>query len=101
MPQTISPNHFLSSLSAQDRDSLQPHLKQLQLPQGTALYRADDIIPRVYFPYTGIISMIVGVSSGQYVEAGMLGRNGVIGAGAALDGPEALNGAIAQAESAG
>src|SRR3954464_663767 len=101
MPLTNSPNHFLTSLSAEDRNLLQPHLKPLQLPQGATLYRADDIIPHVYFPYTGIISMIVGVSSGQYVEAGMLGRNSVIGAGAALDGPEALNGAIAQAESAG
>jgi hypothetical protein len=35
MPLTNSPNHFLSSLSAQDRDLLQPHLKQLQLPQGS------------------------------------------------------------------
>ena len=75
---------FCPSLSAQDRDLLQPHLKQLQLPQGTALYRADDIISNVYFPHSGIMSMIVGVSSGQYVEAGMLGRNGVIGTGAAL-----------------
>ena len=55
----------------------------------------------MYFPQTGIISMIVGISSGQFVEAGMLGRNGVIGSDAALDGPDALNGAIAQAESAG
>ena len=101
MPLTNSPNHFLSSLSAQDRDLLQPHLKQLQLPQGTALYRADDIISNVYFPHSGIMSMIVGVSSGQYVEAGMLGRNGVIGTGAALDGPDALNSAIAQVESSG
>ena len=31
----------------------------------------------------------------------MLGWNGVVGTGAALDGPEALNGAIAQGESAG
>jgi CRP-like cAMP-binding protein len=31
----------------------------------------------------------------------MLGRNGVIGAGAALDGPTALNTAIIQADSAG
>ena len=51
MPLTNSPNHFLSSLSAQDRDLLQPHLKQLQLPQGTALYRADDTISNVYFPH--------------------------------------------------
>jgi CRP-like cAMP-binding protein len=95
------PNHFLASLSAHDRNLLQPHLKPLQVPRGSAIYRADDIIPYVYFPHTGIMSIIVGVSSGQYVEAGMVGRNGVIGAGAALDGLEALNGAIAQVESTG
>jgi CRP-like cAMP-binding protein len=86
---------------AQDRDLLQPHLKPRHLAQGNAIYRAGDTIPYVYFPYNGIVSIIVGVSSGQYVEAGMLGRNGVVGAGAALDGPDALNGAIAQAESSG
>src|ERR1700754_4296659 len=101
MPLTNSPNHFLTSLSAEDRNLLQPHLKPLQLPQGATLYRADDIIPNVYFPYTGVISMIVGVSSGQFVEAGMLGCNSVIGAGAALDGPDALNTAIAQVDSSG
>jgi hypothetical protein len=58
---TNSPNHFLSSLSAQDRDLLQPHLRPLQVPLGVALYSADDIIPHVYFPYTGIMSIIVGV----------------------------------------
>ena len=101
MPLTNSANHFLSSLSAQDRDLLEPHLKQLQLPQGAAFYRADDTIPNVYFPHSGIMSMIVGVSSGKYVEAGMLESNGVIGTGAALDGPEVLKAAIAQVESSG
>jgi hypothetical protein len=47
------------------------------------------------------MSIIVGVSSGQFVEAGMLGRNSVVGTGAALDGPSALNTAIAQVESTG
>ena len=101
MTLTNSPNHFLSSLSSHDRDLLQRHARPLKLAQGTALFRADDPIPSIYFPHSGVISMIVGVTSGQYVEAGMLGRNGVIGAGAALDGPEALNAAIAQVESAG
>jgi CRP-like cAMP-binding protein len=91
----------LSSLSAQDQDRLQPHLQHLHLPQGTALFRAEETIPYVYLPQTGIISMIVGISSGQFVEAGMLGRNGVIGPDAALDGPDALNTAIAQVESTG
>jgi CRP-like cAMP-binding protein len=51
---TNSPNHFLASLLAQDRDLLQPHLKPLHLSQGTAIYRADDTIPYVYFPHSGI-----------------------------------------------
>jgi hypothetical protein len=55
----------------------------------------------VYFPQTGVISLIVGLTSGQFVEAGMLGRNGVIGAGAPLDGAIAINSAIAQVESSG
>ena len=101
MPLTNSPNHFLASLSAQDRDLLLPHLRPLELPLGAALFRADDIISNVYFPYTGIMSMIVGVSGGQFVEAGMLGRNSVVGTGAALDGPDALITAVAQVESTG
>jgi CRP-like cAMP-binding protein len=55
----------------------------------------------VYFPQTGVISLIVGLTTGQFVEAGMLGRNSVIGAGAPLDGAIAINSAIAQVESSG
>src|SRR3954453_8705593 len=58
-------------------------------------------IERIYFPHAGIVSLIVGLSTGQFVEAGMLGRNGVVGAGAALAGPTALKTAIIQADSAG
>jgi CRP-like cAMP-binding protein len=101
MPQTNSPNHFIASLSQQDRELLEPHLKPLHLSRGKTIYRAEDIIPYVYFPHTGIVSFVVEVSSGQAVEAGMLGRNGVVGAGAALDGPDALITTIVQAESTG
>ena len=96
-----SPNHFLASLSADDRKLIAPHLKPLHLPHGAIFYKAEGTIERVYFPHAGIVSLIVGVSSGQFVEAGVLGRNGVIGAGAALDGQVAFNTAISQAEGAG
>jgi CRP-like cAMP-binding protein len=99
LPLTNSPNHFLLSLSPQDRDLIQPHLRPLHLSRAAPIYQVEDIIPYVYFPHTGIVSLIVGVSNGQFVEAGMLGRNGAIGAGAALDGPDALNTAIVQSDS--
>ena len=98
---TNSPNHFIASLSPQDRDLLEPLLKPLQLPRGAPIYRTDDIIPYVYFPHAGIVSFIVGVESGQYVEAGMLGRNGVVGAGALWTVSDALNTATIQGESTG
>jgi CRP-like cAMP-binding protein len=91
-----SPNHFLSSLSAQDSELLQPHLKPAELPSTTTLYKAEDTISRVYFPYTGAVSYVVGIPSGQFVEAGLVGRNSAIGASAVLGYPIALNQAIVQ-----
>ena len=101
MPLRNSPNHFLSSLSPFDSDLLRPHLHALQLRQGAVIYRAEETIEHVYFPQTGVVSLVVGLTSGQFVEAGMLGRNSAVGSAAPLDGVTALNQAIVQVESAG
>jgi|KBSSwiStaDraftv2_1062776.scaffolds.fasta_scaffold251468_2 CRP-like cAMP-binding protein len=101
MPFSDSPNHFLASLSARDSELVRPHLKARQLPQGEVIYSAEDTIEHVYFPDTGVVSLVVGLTSGQFVEAGMLGRNSVVGAAAPLDGSTALNRAIVQVKSAG
>ena len=91
-----SQNHFLRSLSPHDAQLLQPGLKLVELPSGTVLYEADDTIPQVYFPYAGIVSYIVGTTSGEIVEAGVIGRNSAVGAGAPLDGAIAINEAMVQ-----
>ena len=94
--QPISANHFLASLSAHDSELIKPHLHPLELPHEAILYKAEDTISHLYFPHSGVVSLIVGFANGQFVEAGMFGRNSVIGAGAALDGGVALNQAIGQ-----
>ena len=101
MTLTSSLNHFLCSLSPYDAALIEPHLRPVDLPRKTIFYNAEDIIERVYFPYSGIISIVVAMSGGNFVEAGMLGRNGIVGAGSALDGRWALNTAISQADSSG
>ncbi len=83
-------NHFLSQLSDQDRAVLQPHVKPVQLEHARVLHRAGDIIDRMYFPSDGVVSFVVGMSDGRFVEAGMFGRNSLVSAGAALDGQTAL-----------
>ena len=92
---------FGVSFGARQRTSLSSFEGSEQLPQGAVIYRAEETIEQVYFPHTGVVSLVVGLTSGQFVEAGMLGRNSVIGAAAPLDGAIALNRAIVQVESAG
>jgi hypothetical protein len=60
------------------------------------LFEAGDNIEATYFPTSAVISIVVTLSSGQVVEAAMVGRDGVVGASAALDGKMALSRAVIQ-----
>jgi len=96
MPKQLT-NHVLALLSAHDSDLLLPHLTPYELTFRTVLYQAEQTIDRVYFPSRGFISLVVGLADGFMVEAGMVGKNSVVGAGAALDGRVGINQAIVQA----
>jgi CRP-like cAMP-binding protein len=91
-----SPNRLLASLVPADIELLRPHLKPTELKNETVLYEAGDPIDRVYFPHSGIISLVVELSGGQGIEAAMIGRESMLGAAAALDGQVSLNKAIVQ-----
>jgi CRP-like cAMP-binding protein len=91
-----SPNGLLVSLVPADFELLRPHLKPTELKNETVLYEAGDPVDRVYFPHSGIISLVVELSGGQGIEAAMIGRDSMLGAAAALDGQVSLNKAIVQ-----
>ena len=89
-------NNLLSRLSADDFKLLEPHLNQVHFKQHTVLFQADEPIRHVYFPTGAVISLVVGLSTGEMVEAAMVGRDGVVGAAAALDGRLSLSRGIVQ-----
>jgi CRP-like cAMP-binding protein len=91
-----SSNHMLAALTATDRDALLPHLKVVELPQEMVLFDAGDPIKAVYFPHIGIVSLVVDLSSGDMIEAAMVGQDGVVGGSAALNGGLSLNKAVVQ-----
>src|SRR5260370_38019107 len=84
-------NLLLASLSPGDLAALQPHLELVNFDQEQVLFEAGDTIDATYFPTSAGISIVVTLSSGQVVEAAMGGRDGVVGASAALDGKMALS----------
>jgi CRP-like cAMP-binding protein len=95
-PLTPPPNNFLQSLSRGDFELLRPHLRDVKLVHSAVLFDAGGVIERVYFPHSGVISLVVVLSSGDMIEAGMIGREGVAGTPAALDGAVSLNRAVVQ-----
>ena len=89
-------NLLLASLSEGDSAFLTPHLKPAHLAQQKVLFESGDTIDHVYFPSGAIISLVVTLSTGEAIEAAMVGKDGVVGASAALDGKISLSRAIVQ-----
>ena len=91
-----NPNQLLASLSEADAAFLSRHLKPVHLEQQKVLFEAGDTVDHVYFPSGAIISLVVTLSTGEAIEAAMVGKDGVVGASAALDGKISLSRAIVQ-----
>jgi CRP-like cAMP-binding protein len=91
-----SSNLLLASLSASDAAALQPHLRSIYLEHEKILFEAGEEVAAIYFPTGAIISLVVGLSSGELIEAAMVGKDGVIGASAAIGGNIPSNRGIVQ-----
>lgn len=91
-----SPNRLLASLSADAFASIRPFLQSAPLKLGAVLADAGGAIQRVWFPHSGVISLVVELTEGEMIETAMVGRDGVLNASSALDGKVSLNKAIVQ-----
>jgi hypothetical protein len=89
-------NLLLASLSANDAAALQPHLKAVHLEHEKILFEAGEKVAAIYFPTGAVISLVVGLSSGEVIEAAMVGKDGVVGAAAAIAGNIPSNRGIVQ-----
>ena len=87
-------NHLLQSLTATEFEMLRPHLEPVELVREAVLVEAGAPLRHVFLPHSGVISLVVSLSEGQTVEVAMVGRDGVFGATAALDGGISLTDAV-------
>jgi len=91
-------NRLLAALERPDLALLFPHLKSSHLKQGTVLQEAGDRIEQVFFPQSGMISLLAVMEAGNGVETATIGREGAVGAMAALGGRTATGRAVVQLE---
>jgi CRP-like cAMP-binding protein len=89
-------NLILNSLPAAEQDALKAHLQLVNIPQHHILYDIRTAVDYSYFPVDAVISLVVPLSTGEIIEAAMVGRDGVVGGAAALDGRISVNRAVTQ-----
>src|SRR5215831_13499045 len=89
-------NRFLATLPPHDFSLLAPHLRTAPLERGMMLHDVGEKIEHVYFPHTGMVSLVAVMQSGATVETATIGRAGAIGARAGLGAQSTFARAIVQ-----
>ena len=72
-------NRLLAALPAADLDLLAPDLETVALDQDMVLARAGERIEHVFFPHSGVVSLMIDMADGQMVATAAVGREGTIG----------------------
>lgn len=76
---SVPENRLLSALPVADRARLLAGADEVTLDRGDEVMRANGPITHVYFPRTGILSMVIDMSDGGTVEVATVGREGFAG----------------------
>ena len=71
-------NGVLAALAPGDLERLRPHLEPVELPLRMRLAAANRPIEHVYFPESGIASIVTGVGHDIPIEVGIIGREGFV-----------------------
>lgn len=83
MPKRLSfshgENNLIATLPEPDRVLIEPHLKAVDLGLGKSLEKPGERVETVYFPLSGVGSMVAVGSKGRRIEAGLFGREGMSG----------------------
>jgi CRP-like cAMP-binding protein len=98
-PPPSSANRLLAALPAADYSRILPSLTVVPLKLKDVLHKPGDPIRDVYFPGGGFCSMLTVLEDGSMVEIATIGREGMVGVSAVLDGTPLTSAAMVQGAS--
>jgi len=75
----ITSNRLLGALPTREYESALPNLETVELKLGTDIYALNGKIKHVYFPNSGIISLLAAVENSSTLEVGIVGLEGMAG----------------------
>jgi CRP-like cAMP-binding protein len=98
LPSGLDPrqNRLLAALPEAEFQHLAPALEPVALTIGTALYESGRPQPYLYFPASGIVSLLYLLEDGASTEIALTGREGVVGVSLFMGGGATPNRAVVQ-----
>jgi CRP-like cAMP-binding protein len=72
-------NRLLAALPTKDYQALHHQLEEVPLVFEEILYQPNVLISDVYFPNSGILSLLAGVNGRATLEVGLVGKEGMLG----------------------
>ena len=97
-PPSGNSNRLSAALPAADYRRILPSLTVVPLKLKDMLHRPGEPIRDVYFPGGGFCSMVTVLQDGSMVEIATIGREGMVGVSAVLDGAPATSATMVQGE---
>ncbi|RZJ03514.1 MAG: Crp/Fnr family transcriptional regulator [Brevundimonas sp.] len=91
-------NLWIAALDAADRKRIEPHLLEKPFAQGQMLYDAGEEVGDVWFPMTGVVSLMTVLDEDKMIETAAIGREGLVGVTCGPMNARASSRAIAQLE---
>jgi CRP-like cAMP-binding protein len=77
-------NRLLASLKSDELSLLQRHFREVDIKQGELLEERGQRVDAVFFPQSGLVSLIVEMPEDETIEVGMIGSEGAVGLNAGL-----------------
>ena len=71
-------NHLIASLPEAARSLLEPSLEPVPLRPADILHQIGGSVDYVYFPSSGMVSLVVTMESGQTADTSIIGREGMV-----------------------
>lgn len=75
----FSHNNILSAMDSAELAALMEHAEEVSFPIKVKLFEQGDPIESVYFPLTGMVSLVIILEDGPDIEAMTVGKEGFVG----------------------
>jgi CRP-like cAMP-binding protein len=93
-----SQNRLLAALTTADLEPLLPHITLTGLALGTVLYESGSEMDDMYFPISGVVSLLYVLADGHSTELAVVGNDGCVGIALVLGGQTTPSRAVVQIE---